>query len=204
VTIAKGRPWGDPGRLPADGVEVHSDGEARRVVEAARRAGTAIPVLGLLGGDLCRTLGGTGDPGRLRSADAVMFPVDVATVEIGGRRCWFVAHLVAHNRSWTRVAVAMNAPWRGRWNLAPRAHPDDGLLDSGWARLARGDVRKVRARLPQGAHLPHPAIRERRAATVEVPLGRGVRVWLDGLPEPTGGADRLIVTLETDALVVVI
>ena len=58
--------------MPVDGVVVRSDGEARAVVEAARRAGEPVPALGLLGGDLCRTLGGKGDEARLRSADAIL------------------------------------------------------------------------------------------------------------------------------------
>src|SRR5690606_21746422 len=67
VTIRKGEPWGEPGALPEDGIVVRSDAEARAVVTAARRAGEPVPPLGLLGGDLCRALGGTGDEARLRS-----------------------------------------------------------------------------------------------------------------------------------------
>ena len=62
MPVEKGRPWGWPAALPADGVMVGSDAEARAIVEDARRAGRPTPVLGLLGGDLCRTLGGAGDP----------------------------------------------------------------------------------------------------------------------------------------------
>ena len=60
LTIAKGEAWGAPGGLPRHGVVVRSDAEARAIVTAARRADEPIPPLGLLGGDLCRTLGGTG------------------------------------------------------------------------------------------------------------------------------------------------
>ena len=50
--IAKGQAWGEPGPLPADGVVVRSDADARAVVEEARRANRPVPVIGLLGGDL--------------------------------------------------------------------------------------------------------------------------------------------------------
>ena len=41
-------------------------------LEAARRDRRELPTLGLLGGDLCRTLGGRGDEARLRSRAAVL------------------------------------------------------------------------------------------------------------------------------------
>jgi len=59
VPIAKGGPYGAPGPFPTDGVVVRSDAEARQAVEAARRERLPLPVLGLLGGDLYRTLGGS-------------------------------------------------------------------------------------------------------------------------------------------------
>src|SRR5688500_8606151 len=94
MTIEKGQAWGHSGALPVGAVVVHSDAEARAVVERARRAGEPVPALGLLGGDLCRTVGGVGDEGRLRSDEAVHLPVDLGSVLIDGRLHWFVAHLV--------------------------------------------------------------------------------------------------------------
>ena len=67
MTVRKGETWGQAGGLPPGGVVVSDDAEARAVVTAARRAGDAVPPLGLLGGDLCRTLGGRGDARRLRT-----------------------------------------------------------------------------------------------------------------------------------------
>ncbi|MCA1692669.1 MAG: hypothetical protein LC733_10905, partial [Actinobacteria bacterium] len=110
---------------------VGSDSEARAVLEEARRERQPFPALGLLGGDLCRTLGGQGgDPARLRGGEGVRFTVDVGEVLLDGRLRLFVAHLVARSHLWTRSFVVMNAQWLGRWNLGPRAHPGDGLLDT--------------------------------------------------------------------------
>jgi diacylglycerol kinase family enzyme len=200
--IAKGEAWGEPGMLPADGVVVGSDAEARRAVETARRAGGPLPVLGLVGGDLCRTLGGTGDADRLRTDAAVTFTVDVGAVLVDGRLHWFVAHLVARTPGWGRVFVAMNAQWRGRWNLGPRAHPGDGLLDTYRAELPWADRLKVRSRLPAGAHLPHPGIKERRVAALQVDFPRPLALELDG--EPLGRARAMSVRAEPDALTVVV
>lgn len=202
MPIAKGQPWGTSGPLPPDGLVVRSDAEARAVVEEARRAGRPPPPLGLLGGDLCRTLGGTGDAGRLHSPDAVRFPVDLGEVVVAGRRLAFVAHAVARGRLWTRAVCAMNAEFLGPWDVAPRSHPDDGLLDVLDATLTLADLPKVRSRLPTGTHLPHPGIRERRVAAVDVDLGRRLGVWLDG--ERVGECTTLSVRVAPDALVVVV
>ena len=140
---------------------VASDAEARRVVEAARRAGDPVPPLGLLGGDLCRTLGGRGDRARLDGPDAAVLPVDLGSVLLDGRQHWFVAHLVARRSWWRgRIVAAMNAEFLGDWDVAPRAHPDDGVLDlfDVAASMSLTDRLAARRRLPAGGHLPHPAI----------------------------------------------
>jgi hypothetical protein len=201
VPIAKGQPWGAPGELPADAVLVRSDAQARSVLEEARRRRQPFPPLGLLGGDLCHTLGGGGGEDRLRAGEGVRFTVDVGEVLIDGHLHLFVAHLVARNVVWTRAFVAMNAQWLGGWNLGPRAHPNDGLLDTYEARLPFSQLLAVRARLHHGAHLPHPQITERRTAALDVALGRSLPVRLDG--ERVGPAQRLVVRIVPDALVVV-
>jgi diacylglycerol kinase family enzyme len=94
----------------------------------------------------------------------------------------------------------MNGAWWGSWNPAPKAHPNDGLVDVVEARLHVGDLGAVRRRLPHGAHLPHPRIAVRRVAEVEV--GAGPRLWLDGERVRAAGALRLVV--EPDALTVVV
>lgn len=203
MTIRKGEPWGAPGPLPADGVVVRSDAEARDAVTEARRAGGAVPVLGLLGGDLHRTLGGRNDEARLRSPEAMTFPCDLGAVLLDGRIHWFVASLVAHRGWWRgRAFLAMNAAWLGGWNVAPRAHPNDGLVDTFDATVPPGQRLAVRSRLPLGAHLPHPAIREQRARAVQVTLERRLPVFLDG--QPVGPARHLSVRAEPDALRVVL
>lgn len=203
MTIRRGEPWGEPGALPADGVVVHSDAEANDVVTRARRSGRAIPPLGLLGGDLCRTLGGKGDADRLRSAEAMTFPVDLGAVLVDGQLHWFVAHLVARRSWWFgRVVAVMNAQWLGRWDLGPRSHPDDGLLDVTDGTMSLGDRWKARRRLPTGTHLPHPALRTSRTAAATFELDPALTVHVDG--RPVGRARNLAVRVEPDALTVVV
>jgi len=203
VTIGRGTAYGRPGALPPDGIVARSDAEAAAAVREARRGGHAPPVLGLLGGDLCRTLGGPGDEGRLRSEDAVTFPVDLGVVLLDGRLDVFVAHLVARRRGWRgRFAVVMNAEWLGELDLGPRAHPGDGLLDVTEGRLGLRDRLEARRRARTGSHLPHPDLRTARRGAVDLSFPGGVPVHLDG--EARGHATEILVHVEPDALRVVV
>ena len=203
MTIRKGEAWGEPGALPSGGEVVRSDLEARRVVTAARRAGQPVPPLGLLGGDLCRTVGGTGDEARLRSAAAVQLPVDLGSVLVDGRIHWFVAHLIARRSWWRgRVVAVMNAQFLGPWDVTPRGHPDDGRLDILDADLSFGERLQVRSRLRTGTHLPHPRIDQRHVPAVQIELDGPTPVYLDG--EGIGPARRLSIRIEPDALLCVV
>lgn len=203
MTVEKGVDWGRRGPLPEDGIVVADDAEARAVVEAARRSGEPPPPLGLTGGDLCRTLGGRGDVARLRSEQAVTFTVDLGSVLVDGRHHWFVAHLVARRSWWWgRVVAVMNAQWLGDWDLGPRAHPGDGLLDVSDGELSIRDRLKARSRLPTGTHVPHPGIRTRRVSAWQTELDPALDVWLDGTR--IGRARNLSVRVEPDALTVVV
>jgi hypothetical protein len=199
VTIKKGEAWGSAAPLPDNGVVVRSDAEAAEALEDARRLGRPLPVLGLLGGDLCRTLGGTGDPGRLTSPDAMTFPVDLGEVLVDGRIHLFVAHVTAGSRL---RFVAMNAQWLGPWNVGPRGHPNDGRLDVYEGSLSLLDWWQVRRRLPLGAHLPHPRIEERHVPAVQVGFAEGLPLHIDG--RHLGDARNLSLRVAPDALYVVV
>jgi diacylglycerol kinase family enzyme len=180
-------------------VVVRSDAEARAVVTEARRAGDPVPVLGLLGGDLCRTLGGTGSEERLRSPEAVTLPVDLGAALVDGRLHWFVAHLVARHRWWRgRVVAAMNAQYLGAWDVAPRGHPADGRLEVLDGALPLGQRLAARKRLPTGTHVPHPAIEQLRVTAHQVAFDEATPLYLDG--EPLGPARNLSIRVEADAL----
>ncbi len=203
MTIERGAPWGTPGRLPANGVVVHSDAEARAVVESCRRAGQPLPTLGLLGGDLCRTLGGPGDEARMRSDDAMTFQIDVGAALVDGRTHWFVAHLIARRSWWRgRLVAVMNAQWLGAWDLGPKSHPGDGLLDVSDGNPPFSDRLEARRRLPLGTHLPHPDISTTRTDAWQTDLSPSLDIWLDG--EKVTRAASVSVRVEADALSVVV
>jgi hypothetical protein len=164
-------------------VEVVDDAAAAALVDAARRDGRAAPVVGLLGGDLRRTLGGGAAVDHLGD-EVGEYTVDVGVVTLDGVERAFVAHLVAR-RSWWRgeLVAAMNAEPLRRWDLAPRGHPNDGRLDVVHVvDLGLHDRWKAWRRLPTGTHVPHPAIGVRPAASADLTLRRPLRVFLDGRP----------------------
>ena len=203
MSIRKGEAWGAPGALPRHGVIVDSDDAARTIVTAARRAQEPIPPLGLVGGDLCRTLGGRGDRDRLRSEHAMTFTVDLGEALLDGTLHLFVAHLVARRPFWLgRAVVAMNAAWLGDLNLGPKAHPGDGLLDVTDGRLPPGQLLAARRRARLGTHVPHPGLRVSRVPAIQCSFDRPTTVRLDG--RPVGEFRALSIRVEPDVLTVVV
>lgn len=200
MTIRKGEAWGSPGTIDHGDLVARGDREVSRSLELARESAQAFPRVGLVGGDLWRTLGGSTDEARLRTG-ATLFSIDLGEALLDGRHHYFVAHLVARDRGWRHVAAAMNAQWLGNWNLGPRAHPNDGVLDTYRANLGAVDRWKVRRRLPTGTHLPHPGIVGARTAALTLSLPRALTVYIDG--EPVGTGRNVVVRLIPDALQVV-
>lgn len=185
--------------LPTGGIAIQSDQQARQVIETARREQQPIPTMGLLAGDLCRTVGGPGRVERLHSSDAVTLPMDLVEVQLDGEIHYFVAHLVARDRWWWgRLVAIMNAQWLKKWDVAPKSHPNDGLLDLFDASSMSFDDRvKARSRLPTGTHVPHPSIAQKRSAEIDLAFHQPIKVWLDG--ELVGRFSRIVAVVEADA-----
>ncbi len=181
----EGRAWGAPGAA-AGRRRAWCAPTPRPAPWSSRPAGPGepIPALGLLGGDLCRTVGGHGRRGpAARGADAMILPVDLGAVLLDGRLHWFVAHLVARAAWWRgRVVAAMNAQFLGRWDVAPRAHPNDGRLDvlDADRRWPSATGSRRGGAWPPGTHVPHPGIAE----------SRGSRRCSSTLDRPTAGLAR--------------
>ncbi|SVD12650.1 uncharacterized protein METZ01_LOCUS365504, partial [marine metagenome] len=131
-------------------------------------------VVALTGGDLCHTLGGRGQahPG----GEATLVDIDLGEALVDGRLHRFVAHLVVRpSRHPGRWWLAANAAHRGRWNVAPRAHPGDGVLDILEASLSLADVPAAWRRLGSGVHVPHPDIRQERTSAAQATFGTSSR-----------------------------
>jgi hypothetical protein len=199
VTIRKGEPWGAAVASP-DGLPVMADDAALAAhVTAARRRGRRPSAVGVAGGDLARTMGG-GSAGRFPGT-VTKAPVDVMCVQVPGtdQVTWAVAHVVAR-RGWRgEVVFAMNAEFLGRFDVAPRSHPNDGKVDV-LAVAAAMPLRarwQARRRARSGTHLPHPQLTVTHTATFERQFARPLQLWIDGQKWVRAGAVR--VEVEPDA-----
>lgn len=126
--------------------------------------------------------------------------MDLGAVLIDGTLHWFLSHLVAR-RSWLRgrIVVAANAAFVGRWNVAPRAHPGDGRLDTvEVAGMPVTDRIEARRRMVSGTHIPHPNIAVRRVRAAQFEFERPTNIHLDG--RLTTSARALSIRVEPDAI----
>lgn len=199
MSVERHRDWGELAGVP-EGIEwFSSDRAAAELVGACRRANKPVPPIGLTGGDLQRTLGGNRTKLAEPGTSATKLSIDLGAALLDGKLHWFLAHLVAR-RSWLsgRVVVAANAAHLGAWNIAPRAHPGDGSLDTLDGDLAIGDRFKARRRLPLGTHVPHPDITMRRAKASQWEFDRATPVYLDGTR--VASVNSLSVRIEPDAV----
>ena len=202
MPLSRGADWGGSGPPPGGYVLAASDLEVRRIVTRARSSGADIPVIKLTGGDLWRSLGGR-NPERPFSENSTTVGVDVGSALLDGQIYWFIAHLVAR-RTWFsgRCWVAANSSHYGSWNLAPRAHPGDGLLDLLDSDLPLFQRLQAQRRLHAGIHVPHPGIAYKRLPASQVTFPKAVPVYLDS--ERVGTFRNVSVRIEESALELVL
>jgi hypothetical protein len=197
LTVKRGAPWGQAVGAPIDALEVRSDS----ALAAAVGDGERRPLL-LRGGDVHRSLGAP-----RRGEATAMLPIDVIGVTADDRRLTAVAHVVARRRGrigWWRgpIVAVMNVDHRGRWDVAPRAHPNDGWLDV----VEVGEAMSPRARwqawrrLPTANHLPHPDIGTRRTRAETFTLSEPLGLWVDGVER--GTVRSLSVAVRPDGAVI--
>lgn len=210
MTIRKGEPWGEAipvADLGSDLVVVERDAEAAAVVRAVRATVTAVPTIGLSGGDMARTLGG-GSPGRFATTDegtVARVTVDLVHVEAEGRTTTALAHVVARSPRWSwwrdRVVFVMNAQFFGPYDVAPRSHPNDGKFDIVQVHTDM-DVRtrlQAARRARTGTHVPHPQISVQQTDRVTLEFDRPLALYVDG--EKWCTTRRCTFTVEPDAVV---
>lgn len=207
--IRKGQAWGVPAEVPADVVGVASDAELAHLL--AVRPAAAVT---LTGGDLHRTLGRPA--AVVAGATARLVPIDVLRCELDGEPHVAVAHVVVRPTSrlasrlgsqlgswsgWWHGPIhgVFNAEYLGRWDVAPRGHPNDGRAEVVEVDAAMTVRQRCQAwrRLPSGSHVPHPLIASSHRSSVEWVFERPLAVALDGVAHQ--GVTHLRVTVEPDA-----
>ena len=209
-----GDPFGEPVTGPADLEVTGGDADLARMLESHQ--GALVRYRPAPDSDLARALGisATGD------LSGVAAPIDGLLVEPGGHAVNGVVlgqlpHWVRATTSSAKVRVVVNgreiAAGRattvvvasGQFfdglDVVPRGHPGDGRLEVQVYAVRRGERRAMRARLPQGVHLPHPRITTSTGRQVEIHVQGGrLPLTIDGVAhEPV--AD-LTVTLIPGAL----
>lgn len=191
MTIQKGEPWGEAVARPTDLDIAGSDAALAVSIERDPGGDHAVTA-----GDLHRTLGSP----TLGERRVLRLPIDVVHVETDRSRHLAVAHVVIRRRWWRgRVVVVSNVDHLGEWNVAPRAHPNDGrldLLDVDPAMPLRARL-QARRRLHAGLHVPHPQIDVRRITEWEWNDPAGAGVWVDGIA--IGKRTWVSVSVEPDA-----
>lgn len=182
MTIKPGSVWGEVVDTPTGALVLHRDDEVASAIERAETR----PLI-VRGGDLHRTVGAPSAPGT-----AVRIPIDILRVTTDGATMTAVAHVLARRpgRFWWmrgRVVVAMNAEHIGRWDVAPRAHPNDGRFDlvEVAASMSVRERWQALRRLGTGTHVPHPRIASRRSREETFTFDRPTGLWLDGVVRGT-------------------
>lgn len=193
--IRKGEPWGEPVELSGSEPVAATDADVARLLGQVDGPRTVV----LTGGDLRHSLGGRPSP------EPMALPVDLLEVRLDGGEVRYLAaaHVVARRRGWAgSFAVAMNGTHLGRWNLGPRAHPNDGIVDITSGRLALGQRLQARRRAVTATHVPHPDLRTERAGSASWEFDRPTPVLVDGVR--VGSARRVDIVVLPDRGAVVV
>ena len=167
MVIRRSEDWGRVAIAPSDLVCASSD------AELAAHVGEGQKNVVVTGGDMWRTIGA--DSRVVVSGEsATCLPIDVMKVEYQLEDQSIVSKIAVSNivvrptsvsGGWLRgsLTVVANAQFLGRWDVAPRGHPNDGRVEVTQVDCHMGVRQRLtaRSRLSTGSHLPHPLIQTR-------------------------------------------
>ena len=205
MPIRKGESWGRSVDRPEGLVTLSTDADVAASVSVQGTEQSGPPIF-VGEGDLARTLG-AGPPDRVRLSE---LPIDLVDVRLDGAELAIpaCAHVVMRSPWWRGgwlrgpIVLVMNAEFLGRWDVAPRGHPNDGRVEV----VAAGPELSVRQRiaawrrLPTASHVPHPAISTRSVKRDRWAFRRPVAVSVDG--RAMGRASTVEVDVIADAGIV--
>lgn len=197
MTIRPGEDWGSASTVPFECPLLSDDAAVARSTGHVR----------LSGGDIHRSLGSPSPPRGGQPCTAL--PVDLLVVEVAmydgcTRRLRAGSSVVIgrwmSRRRWLGV---LNTGFLGRFNLAPRAHPNDGEFEVVQidAAMQLRQRREARRRSITGSHIPHPHVNVTRKTRVHVEReGWADVLRIDGIRQKRWCS--VTVSIEPDALIV--
>ena len=184
MTIRRGGDWGRLGTPPADLPSARSDHEI------GEHLGNGINTIRLCGGDMFATLGGS-TSGSL--TPTLELPIDVMQISfkysrdselktrVASSHC--VLRAINARGGWFRgsAVAVMNAQYLGKWDVAPRGHPNDGRVEvlEVDTRMSVRQRMIARSRMQTGTHLPHPDVAVKSVSEF-VWSGSALTMWIDG------------------------
>ncbi len=176
MTIQKGMAWGSVQPVPHDVIVATNEASAAQAIRDGARC------IALQSGDLLRALGkqnGVGDV-QLQS-ECLVLPCDVLHIALDESTEVLGLSSVMVGSRWKPRWWVTSGGFLGDLNVAPRAHPNDGLADAlGFDDVSLRTYLAIRRRMRLGDHLPHPQLTMTRAAHVQWQGTRRASVWIDG------------------------
>ena len=174
--IRRGEPWGLETTWPEDAVIIHSD-------HALALADPSRPVF-LASGDISRSLGHPSMPSGDGKCTEVRIDAMLCTVasSAGERKIVAASSIIVGSHWRHRHMIISNGGWWNEWNIAPRAHPNDGIVEL----LTLSEKMTMRQRwlakrkMRTGTHLPHPDISMVRISSATVDRISGEKLLIDG------------------------
>lgn len=175
MTIRKGEPWGSESFVP--------DGTAT-IVTDAQLAGTQDPVI-VAGGDVWDALGRPEPREAGQRCTCVDLDAMECVVDLGGttRLIRAASHVTVMSCGGLgRFTCVSNVGLVRGLRLAPRAHPNDGLLHVVEVDRSMPVVQRVIAhrRSRTGSHVPHPSIHVSSCANFLIDREGRDRLVIDG------------------------
>lgn len=207
MTIRRFAQWGRLIDRPPVVQVCESDAQVARIASDYRSRGESIPYMHATRGSLATSLGGSG---TLPAMEVRELPIDLLLVTYrtanGIEHALSAANsVVMRRRLWIGeiVAVTNSGYWRS-WDIAPRAHPNDGVFDvvEVSPQMTWRQRLIARRRLPLATHIPHPFVAVRRSSSESWTFGKPIRLYIDD--EFAEHVTRVEVTIEVDALNLVI
>jgi hypothetical protein len=176
--IRRGEPWGYETMMPDDVVNTDSDASLGRT-EAGH-------LIFISGGDVARSIGNpsrpqAGDPCTEVAIDAMkctIYSEDFAPVLMNA-----ASSIVIGNFWRGRHVIVSNAGWLKDANIAPRSHPNDGVVEMTTLSSEMSLRQRILAhrKMRTGTHVPHPDIVISREKSVQLDRERTERLVIDGV-----------------------